>query len=105
MEDETITTGDWDFAADSYGKVRHSKKAYIFSLLPINKQTGQGERIVTIAQRIPNWKDAALMAEAPTLRKLVADALSLMPLGSPARQAWLKKAGEALGRLYTAGVR
>lgn len=57
------TPGPWDFACDSYGKVRHSKKACVYSTF---KGEG-GEHLQTIAARIPNWSDARLIAAAPDL--------------------------------------
>lgn len=52
--DDGTTPGKWDHACDSYGKVRHSRKACVFSVV---KGPG-GERIVTVAARIENWADA-----------------------------------------------
>lgn len=62
---DTFTQGKhtWQFACDSYGKVRHSRKACVFTTI----DGDNGERIVTIAARIPNWADAALIAAAPDL--------------------------------------
>jgi hypothetical protein len=56
----THTAGDWNRACDSYGKVRHSRKACVYSVL----KTKDGDRLVNIAQRIENWDDARLMAAA-----------------------------------------
>lgn len=60
MADAKHTTGEWNFAADSYGKVRHSKKACVYS----NVTTPKGDMLVTIAARIDNWHDARVMAAA-----------------------------------------
>ena len=59
----TTTKGPWEFACDSYGKVRHSKKACVYT----NVRGPNGDRLVTIAARIPNWEDARLIAAAPLL--------------------------------------
>lgn len=53
------TPGEWDFACDSYGKVRHSKKACVFQL--------DSDSHGTIAARIENWSDAKLISAAPDL--------------------------------------
>jgi len=58
------TGGDWKVACDSYGRVRHSRKACIYTVL---READGTERLVTIAARIPNWSDAKLMAHAPAL--------------------------------------
>lgn len=50
----------WFHAADSYGKVRHSRKACVAAVV---KGPG-GERIVSIAARIENWEDARLIETA-----------------------------------------
>lgn len=57
------TPGTWNYACDSYGKVRHSRKACVYTTV-----TGpNGDRIVTVAARIPNWTDAHLIAAVPDL--------------------------------------
>ncbi len=56
----TPTGSEWNVAADSYGKVRHSRKACVYTVL----KGKNGTQIVTIAARIPNWEDAKLMAAA-----------------------------------------
>lgn len=58
-----ITQGEWDFSCDSYGKVRHSRKACVYT----RTTTPTGEQFVYIASRIPNWEDARLIAAAPEL--------------------------------------
>ena len=55
-----VTPGDWGFACDSYGKVRHSKKACVYS----SYGTPNGDRLETLAARVPNWTDARLFAAA-----------------------------------------
>lgn len=55
----THTPSPWDFACDSYGKVRHSRKACVF-------QSGASTPTV-VASRIPNWADARLIAAAPDM--------------------------------------
>ena len=57
------TPGPWEYAADSYGKVRHSKKACVYT----NLQGDGGDRLVNIAGRIESWADARLIASAPAL--------------------------------------
>lgn len=47
----------WEFAADSYGKVRHSRKACVYA----NVRGDGGDRLVTVAGRIENWDDASLI--------------------------------------------
>lgn len=47
----TPTPGKWDVASDSYGNVRHSKKACVF--------VSEGPKI---AAQIANWNDALLIA-------------------------------------------
>jgi hypothetical protein len=59
-----ITPGKWSHACDSYGKVRHSKKACVFTVI---KDNGKSERIATVAARISNFEDAKLMAAAKEL--------------------------------------
>lgn len=61
----TPTPGEWTIACDSYGQVRHSRKACIYTT---RKNTaGETVEIVTVAARIPNWADARLMKAAPKL--------------------------------------
>jgi hypothetical protein len=57
----TVGKEPWNVACDSYGKVRHSRKACIYTTV----KTPTGDLIVTIAARIPNWDDAKIMAKAP----------------------------------------
>lgn len=57
------TPGRWDFACDSYGKVQHSKKACVYTTL----KGPDGERLTTVAARIPNWDDARLISAAPEM--------------------------------------
>jgi hypothetical protein len=63
--------GIWDFACDSYGKVQHSRKACVYSVV----RSPDGERIVKIAGQIQNWDDARLMARSPlllnTMRRII----------------------------------
>lgn len=63
MTDTQHTPGLWDRAADSYGKVRHSRKACVYTTV----REPAGDRIVTVAARIDNWADARLIAAAPEL--------------------------------------
>lgn len=59
--DNRPTFGEpWNYACDSYGKVRHSKKACVYTTI----KGERGERIVSIAARIPNWADAKLIVAA-----------------------------------------
>lgn len=58
------TAGNWQWACDSYGKVRHSRKACVFTT--VKGGTG-GDQLVTVAGRIENWEDAKLLAAAPEL--------------------------------------
>lgn len=72
-QDIKLTPGDWDFACDSYGKVRHSRKACVYTSYPNEKGATM---LVTVAARVANWDDARLMAKAkPMLEalKLIAD--------------------------------
>jgi molybdopterin-guanine dinucleotide biosynthesis protein A len=72
IEARNPTPGDWTVACDSYGKVRHSRKACIYTV--VNR--GQaGERIVTLAARIPNWDDAFVMSAARDMRDALRDLL------------------------------
>jgi hypothetical protein len=57
------TEGNWDFACDSYGKVRHSKKACVYTTV---RKPG-GDQIVKVAARVENWTDARLLAAAPAM--------------------------------------
>jgi hypothetical protein len=54
------TAGNWNNACDSYGKVRHSRKACVYTVIKGNG----GDRIETVAARIPNWADAKLIRAA-----------------------------------------
>lgn len=54
---------DWSWACDSYGKVRHSRKACVYTVI----MAPGGERSVNVASRIENWDDAKLIAAAPAL--------------------------------------
>lgn len=56
------TPGPWDFCCDSYGKVRHSRKAAVIRIDPAGRIAP-----IDVAQRIANWKDARLIAAAPTM--------------------------------------
>lgn len=56
--------GEWGHAADSYGKVQHSKKACVYTTF---REEGKGDQIVTVAARISNWDDAKIMAAAKEL--------------------------------------
>jgi len=60
---KAITNGRWEFACDSYGKVRHSKMACVYT----KAKNENGEYLVTVAARIKNWDDAKLIAVAPEL--------------------------------------
>ena len=59
------TKGPWNFACDSYGKVRHSRKACVYSRF--TNATGERLVLVDVAKQIPNWDDAHLIAAAPDL--------------------------------------
>lgn len=61
--EKSHTPGKWDFACDSYGKVRHSRKACVYTRM----MTPTGEVFVHVASRIPQWEDARLIAAAPEL--------------------------------------
>ncbi len=61
------TTGQWEYACDSYGKVQHSRKACVYSSV----MTPAGQRLVTVAGRIENWADARLMAAVPEMLAFV----------------------------------
>lgn len=58
MPETQHTEGEWDFACDSYGKVRHSRKACVYTTI----KTPTGDQLVNVASRIPSWEDARLMA-------------------------------------------
>lgn len=72
-----ITPGKWAFACDSYGKVRHSKKACVYTTL---KGEG-GDSLVTVAARINNWADAKLIAAAPCMARVLSAVLHQMQHG------------------------
>jgi hypothetical protein len=63
MSGEKWTPGPWDWACDSYGKVRHSRKWCVSAV--VNGEGG--ERIVSVASRIESSDDARLIAAAPSL--------------------------------------
>lgn len=54
------TPGPWEYACDSYGKVRHSKKACVYA----NVKGDGGDRLETVASQIANWDDARLIHAA-----------------------------------------
>lgn len=56
-----VTDGKWGFCCDSYGKVRHSKKACIGTTVVAEDGA---EQLVTVAARISNWQDAQVMCAA-----------------------------------------
>jgi hypothetical protein len=95
------TPGPWEFAADSYGKVQHSRKACVYTTV---KGSG-GERLVNIAQRIENWHDAKLIAAAPIMKDGLADALDFIcllamhPKGQPIIPEWIDDAKAYYDRL------
>lgn len=60
FDESKLTPGEWSHACDSYGKVRHSRKACVYTVVNMPG----GERIVTLAARIPNWEDARVMTAA-----------------------------------------
>jgi hypothetical protein len=62
------TRGTWTVACDSYGKVQHSRKACVYTVV----DDGQGERIVTIAARIPNWSDANVISASKQMLNVLA---------------------------------
>ncbi len=82
------TNGDWGYACDSYGKVQHSRKACVYTVL----HGKGGDRIVTVAARIPNWADARIMAAAKEMYKAlkymnhVQDGYCICSLNDGARQ-------------------
>lgn len=80
MSKSKHTPGDWDFACDSYGKVRHSRKACVYT----RAMTPTGEVFIHIASRIPSWEDARLIAAAPgllaVLEKIIASKDVAMPI-------------------------
>lgn len=59
------TEGEWGYACDSYGKVLHSRKSCVYT--KIKGKNGDGDRLVTIAARMPSLADARLMAAAKEL--------------------------------------
>lgn len=72
------TPGRWEYACDSYGKVRHSKKACVYT----NVTGPGGDRIVKVAAQVENWDDARLMAKAPNMLALLKEAsLDPIPVG------------------------
>lgn len=81
------TPSPLNWASDSYGKVRHSRKLCVYAV----EKTETGERIVTVAARIPNPADAQLFAYAPDLLSLLKEAAELMPLGTTKRAVWLSR--------------
>lgn len=64
MGEPKHTGGDWDWAVDSYGKVRHSRK---YSCVYTTISSPDGDRLVTVAARIENVADAKLIASAKAL--------------------------------------
>lgn len=63
---ENTTPGPWNYACDSYGKVRHSRKACVYA------GNGSKERpLATVAARIENWSDAKQIAAVPDLISFV----------------------------------
>lgn len=90
------TPGNWDFACDSYGKVRHSKKACIYS----NVTEPGGDRLVTVAARVENWDDARLMAASKEMYaalKLALDKLCL-PINRDGSEAAIAAVREAIAK-------
>lgn len=91
----THTPGTWDFACDSYGKVRHSRKACVYTVT----RHPDGERIETVAARIPNWSDARLIAAAPelleALQSLMVEIGERAPAGAYGRSAYKAQAAIA----------
>lgn len=75
---DSPTGGTWRWACDSYGKVRHSKKACVYT-----KVTGPdgGELLVTVAGRIENWQDAKLIALAPAMHAAITAVLHQLENG------------------------
>jgi hypothetical protein len=80
------TAGDWDVACDSYGKVRHSRKACVYTVL---RDDRGAETIVKVAARIPNWDDAFLMSAARDLRDALRDLLPITYNDSIQKLAWV----------------
>lgn len=63
---QAATAGPWNYACDSYGRVRHSRKACVYA--------GNGsvsKPLVTVAARIENWTDAKQIAALPDLLEFV----------------------------------
>lgn len=89
MELATFTPGPWSFACDSYGKVRHSKKACVFTTV---KGAG-GDRLVTVAAGIENWDDARLIAKAPALLSALRRMLDCHQAAMDAHQIVTGKSG------------
>jgi hypothetical protein len=58
------TAGEWNRACDSYGKVQHSRK---YDCVYTHVKGNGGDRIITVAARIENGRDADLIAAAPEL--------------------------------------
>lgn len=93
MTNTKLTPGSWDFACDSYGKVRHSKKACVYTSYLDEKGI---ETLVTVAARIPNWTDAKVMAAAPALLAALEALREACPLGTTKAAAALDLAGAAI---------
>lgn len=78
-----VTGGNWSYACDSYGKVRHSKMACVYTVLVDDK----AEQIVSIAARIKNWEDAKLIAAAPHMARVLRAVLHQLTHGEAADAA------------------
>lgn len=85
------TAGSWNFAADSYGKVRHSKMACVYTVLV----SEQGEEIVSVAARIKNWEDAKLIAAAPHMMRVLQSVLHQLSHGEASDIVDSDMAGDA----------
>ena len=78
------TKGEWTVAADSYGKVRHSRKSCVFAHDPTGKTVGP-----TVAHAITNPDDAHLISAAPDMYEALGIALDETPgfmLGEDVKQ-------------------
>lgn len=68
MNEVTYTPGPWNVACDSYGRVRHSKKACVYVVL---RDTKGVETITKVAAQIPSWSDARLIAATPRMYEVL----------------------------------
>lgn len=79
--------GEWNWAADSYGKVRHSNKACVYKTV---LEEG-GERIVKVAAQIPDWSEAKMIAAAPVMLRALKQAYQRSCERSESNVKWTMK--------------